>query len=257
MNLKSLTLLFFSITLIQLANGQENFKSLTISSDSIKTSPILAEINNDSIVILEYKKIRYDDMPGVVDERVVYIDFQKRNILNEINKVKSQLESIINGNSFQKVYKAGDKTYKKITEKEIIKTYIPIHKLNGHYVAFLPDLEHPRIISDTAFFYKDDEGLMQHSIQEFFKENNTYSLLYQDFKGKVSKKEIKYYDTTKGILVWKETHVGVNDNEFINFRLYIPLDDLIKYPLLNIQNTGGLDDIYEKFDKVDLEKKFK
>lgn len=109
MNLRSLIVLVFSIALSTVAIGQISFKSIALDSDSIKSTRILEQIDNDSIVVLEYQKIKYNDMPGVVDERLVYIDYQKKNIQNAIKKVKSQLESILNGKSFQKVCKVGTK----------------------------------------------------------------------------------------------------------------------------------------------------
>ena len=83
-----------------------------------------------------------------------------------------------------------------------------------------------------------------------------YKLTFDDFQHNISKKEIQLYDRDKKIQAWKETHIGGNNKEFINYSLYVPLEEAIKYPALNIRNTGGLDDVYDKFDKIDLEKIF-
>ena len=238
------------------AYGQETFKSIKITPDTVKLDWIKKQINNDSIVFLEYQKIRYNEMPNVVDERVVYLDFRKTDIREKISNVKKQLKNIIDNKSYLKVYKT-DKYGNKINPyKEITNIYIPIYKLNDNYIVFLPDFDYPRIISDTAYLYKDDEGLLLYYFQDVNKNQKLYNLSFNDFQNHFSKIIFQFYDKEKKISVWEEVFIGVNNKEFRNYKLYVPLEEAIKYPLLNIVNTGGLDDVYDKFDKLYLEKRF-
>ena len=249
--------LILFIFLVNPSIGQETFKSITIDTDTVNSSWIKEQINNDSLRILEYQKIRYTDMPDIIDERIVYVDLQKSILFEEIKKYSDQLTSILKGESYYIIQRTSGNENVINPYKQISDTYVQIHKLNNEYILFLPDFNHLRIISDSAFMYKDDESLLCYYLNEINKINDSYEINYHDFQHKICQKTIQSYDRNKEILVWKETHIANGDQEFTNYRMYIPITEAISYPLLNIINTGGLDDVYDKFDNLDLEKLFK
>lgn len=237
--------------------GQDVFRSIEIDSDTIKSSWIKDQIViNDSIKILEYQKIKYNSMPDIVDERVVYVDLQKSILSEEIKKYRDQLKSIFHGESYLMIQKNSENEDIINPYNEISDTYIQIHKLNNKYILFLPEFDHLRVISDSAFMYKDDEGLLFYYFHNINKEDDFYEIKYRDFQHNISSKKIQSYDKNKKIQVWKEIHIGANNKEFINYRLYIPLSEAINYPILNFINTGGLDEVYNNFDRIGLESLF-
>jgi len=154
------TLLILAIFIRYPTFGQNSFKSISVDSDTINASFIKDIINNDSISILEFQKIKYPDMPDQVDERLVYVDYKKSTLAEEIMKSRDQLSKIFLGESYLMIQRTIEKKYIINPYKEISNTYIEIHKLNNEYILFLPDFDHLKMITDSAFIYKDDEGLL-------------------------------------------------------------------------------------------------
>ena len=73
-------------------------------------------------------------------------------------------------------------------------------------------------ITDSAYMYKDDEGILLHYYQDLTMVDNIFTLTLQDYRSNKSTKEIQYFDRDKNMLLWKETHTAGNDGEYILFK---------------------------------------
>lgn len=253
MNSKLITLLILLIFSFINAKGQSDFKTIQLDTDTVISTWIKEIVNDDSIKTLEYNKKSVDYSDDFTQERIVYINMHNNALDDKINEIKKSINTIISEKNY--IARDNKKDYKTNQYSETYNMYIPIYKINDNYVVFKPDFEHPRIISDRAFMYKDDEGLLYYHFLKFSKINDSYKIEYAKYQNRIREIVIKPYDKENEIQVWKETHER-NNKKHVNYRLYIPLEKSKKYPVLNIINTSGLDEVTDKFDNLELEKRF-
>lgn len=242
-----------SLFLISSAFAQNVFAPLIIDLDTISSEWIKNEyFKKDSVIVLEYNSID-DDYSDETYHRVVYVDFRKNTVSSLTNKYSNQLSEILNGESYLKIQQTKKSSNKISPLIDIKNTYLQIHRINGQYVLFEPNFDHLTILSDSAYMYKDDEGLLCRYYDDIEVKNGFYEITLNDFQNSIRTLIIKDYDSIGKVQIRREKHF-VGTKEYVNDRLYIPLSEAINYPVLRITNTLGLDDLYDHFERVEFEK---
>ena len=232
-------------------------KEIKISKDTVINETIKTLIDSKSVQILEYKKLIDNEFPEIVDERCVYIDYRKKSEIKEyMSKFDSELqEKIEKGKLIQVDYAINGETVNN-NFNNLIDTYVSIYKINNHNVLFQPDIPYRVIMTDTSMIFKALDGWYNNKYKTIEKRGDTFFIEIYNDKYYVDRFEIKIIDKEKNIQVWR-TSIETSDGErTYYYRLNIPLKNAHDIPVLNIYNTAGLDDIYENFDDLNLEKLF-
>jgi len=228
-----------------LDNSKIPVEEIEISKDTVINEYIKTLIDSDSVQILEYSKIKYEEMPEIIDERCVYIDYRintdlKKRMSNFFNQLETEIRK---GKVFSNEYpvdsSAVENTFNKLND-----IYFTASSLKNQIVLFEYDMFYPTIISDTSILFKDMEGWIDSKFNRIEKENGNFNFFVYGYRNSIQKYGIKLLDTEDDVQIW-----NLSDKYYF---LKIPLDKAMALPVLHILNTGGLDDVYENFDELNL-----
>ncbi|WP_324027809.1 hypothetical protein QSV08_07640 [Maribacter sp. BPC-D8] len=218
-----------------------NVREMTLEKSEIISNEIKSITSNDSVQILEYKKIGEGKYK---EENCTIIDYRNNTSLksimssytlfylkNEINNGKYVYENEIN-NKTENTNKSLESTYFRV---ESYKNNLVV---NSNYVYFPIYLNNNSI----AFTYMD--GIQVSYFSEIEKTKNETFIYHLNDKQFY---EIKIIDKSSMIQIWKD-----QDN---NYSLLAPLKTSLKLPILQTIYTE-LDYSFEEFDEINLEQIF-
>lgn len=243
------TLILFSACKNQSTESQQSGE-IQSNQDTISSKYFSEIMNNDSVKILDYKKYKTEYSDEV--ESIKYVDFRNNNSeKNRLRKIK--IDSLLT--KVQIANQANGETKVSLTSNhpELLGLYLPSEKLSNDYCFYYYDIEYYILLTDSLYITNDMEGLMGSYYSDISKEGDIITIQTQD-NPYTSKIEIKLTNDKYNASVWRFSS-KTNPNSFY-YRLFIPISNISKVPILYTLTPGELDDIYEGFDKLSLEEIF-
>lgn len=226
-----------------LDNSKISVEEIEISKDTVINDYIKSIIDNDSVQILEYSKFRYEE---IVDERCVYIDYRMNTELKlQMSNFPKQLPDRIRRGEVIPVEYPVDSASVENSFNEFYDIYFTTKSLKNHAILFQQDMYYPIFINDTSMIFSYMDGWYANRFNKVEKANSYFNFFIYEYNNSIRKYSIKTVDLDSNIQVWKIAE------KF--YSLKIPLAKAMRLPVLHILFTGGLDDIYENFDKLNLE----
>ena len=226
-----------------LDNSKISIEEIEISKDTVINDYIKSIIDNDSVQILEYSKFRYEE---IVDERCVYIDYRMNTELKlQMSNFPKQLPDRIRRGEVIPIEYPVDSVSVENSFDEFNNIYLTTKSLKNHAILFQQDMYYPIFINDTSMIFSYMDGWYANKFNKVEKVNSYFNFFIYEYDNSIRNYSIKTVDLGSNIQVWKIAE------KF--YSLKIPLAKAMRLPVLHILFTGGLDDIYENFDKLNLE----
>jgi hypothetical protein len=224
----------------------KNFESAQVVKDSIK-------VLMDQDYYLNSTKFH----------KKVFLDYKRQ---SEYKKLYYKADSIFSYKNWVENLFISERPCKenfiKNKYNNLLKNYISISKLNGAYIFFTQNVDDYIFslvnLNDTTFNLIDLQGLYVFYYQNIEYSNNKYLINFfqnKTYSDKI-RIEIRVIDKENDIQIWRITKIKKDGETPVYYELKAPLDYALKLPILVIENTGGLDPIYDDIDKIDLEKLF-
>lgn len=232
-----------------LDNSKISVEEIEISKDTVINDYIKSLIDSDSVQILEYSKIRYEEMPEIIDERCVYIDYRLNTELkSRISKFPNLLKEVVRKGEIYNSEIPSDGNIVKNNFIETYNLYFTVKSLNGQIILFQYDTYYPVFVNDSSMIVRNMDGWYVNKFNRAEKAEEKLNLSIYGYRNDIFKYTIEVIEPNFNIQVWKPSDY--------NSLLKIPLNVALEIPVLHILNTGELDDLYENFDKLNLDEMY-
>jgi hypothetical protein len=226
--------------------------------DSISSNILFRKLDKDSIEILSQTESKIDTMTV---RRKVFLDYKRYSkYKDDLYKISKQPLGTYWSKDIYRPKRSLDSTLKINPFAKLKKAYISISKLGGSYILFSQGADdlafRLEFIGDTTMTGLGLMGWYVNYYKSFDYKNNKYTICYRSEYSDSNTLEIKIIDKLNDIQIWKTTITDPDKTTRVFYDLNVPIDFALTLPILVIDNSIGLDPIYEGIDHVDLEKMF-
>ncbi|MCL5246694.1 hypothetical protein M4I21_12790 [Cellulophaga sp. 20_2_10] len=214
---------------------------LKLIKSNIISDEIKGIISNDSVQILEYRKVGSDEYQ---EENCSVIDYRTNTDLKSVMRsyTLSYLDNEIENGEY--VYKHDIKNKAENTYKLLENTYFRISSYKDTPIVASGGIYYPIYLNNNSITFTYMDGIDVNYFSKIEKTKNETFMYHLD-ENKFY--EIKILDNNSMLQIWKD-----QDN---SYTLLAPLKTVLKLPLLETIYTE-MDYSFEGFDTINLEKIF-
>ena len=249
-------ILLFAISAILIScqgfKGKQSLSDSGLNKDTIQTKFFKENVAQDSIKILDFIKFSKDTYN---QERIIYIDYKfnnadrKRVLTDKLEKHKAEIMIDNSKDSIKNSFVS--------QIRDLNDTYVSIRKYKHDYCLYYFDIYFSRTITDTSMIFNDMDGITSYRFKNVTKDGNAYIYEFADNTYNIKQIIAKTIDSELKIQVWQRATL-VDKNEIMySYVLEIPAKNISKIPILYTLTNDAVDQSFDKFDELDLEKEFK
>lgn len=214
---------------------------LKLIKSNIISDEIKGIISNDSVQILEYKKVGSDEYQ---EENCTVIDYRNNTDFKSMmsSYTLSSLKNEIENGEY--VYKNDIKNKTENTYKLLENTYFRVNSYKDNPIINSGGIYYPIYLNNSSITFTYMDGI---DVSYFSKIEKTKNETFIYHLGENKFYEIKILDNNSMLQIWKD-----QDN---SYALLAPLKTVLKLPLLETIYTE-MDYSFDGFDTINLEQIF-